>query len=111
MSATMARRITNRLDTLTGVGVTPADALALKTFADELDVLNAEQEELKAKLKTKTDELNAKLLKPRREIQALKQTHQKLPRRRNIGSLLALPPSGNLPRRCRLVNLEIGPIC
>ncbi len=58
----MASGITNRLDTLTSVGVTTADALALKTFADELDLLNAEQEELKAKLKTKTDELNAKLL-------------------------------------------------
>lgn len=58
----MASGINNRLDTLTGVGVTAADAVALKTFADELDVLNAEQEELKAKLKTKTDELNAKLL-------------------------------------------------
>jgi len=58
----MASGITNRLDTLTGVGVTTADALALKTYADELDVLNAEQEELKAKLRTKTDELNAKLL-------------------------------------------------
>ena len=58
----MASGITNRLDTLTGVGVTAADAVALKTFADELDALNAEQEELKARLKTKTDELNAKLL-------------------------------------------------
>jgi len=59
---TMASGITNRLDTLTGVGVTATDAVTLKTFADELDALNAEQEELKARLKTKTDELNAKLL-------------------------------------------------
>jgi len=58
----MASGITNRLDTLTGVGVTATDAVTLKTFADELDALNAEQEELKARLKTKTDELNAKLL-------------------------------------------------
>lgn len=58
---TMASGITTRLDSLSGVGISAADATAMNTFADELDVLNAEQEELKARLKTKTEELNAKM--------------------------------------------------
>ncbi|MCB8920829.1 MAG: membrane-binding protein [Ardenticatenaceae bacterium] len=58
---TMAGGITTRLDTLTGIGITAADAAEMTAFADELDKLNSEQEELKAQLKTKTDELNAKM--------------------------------------------------
>ncbi|MBK8431506.1 MAG: hypothetical protein IPL28_09570 [Chloroflexi bacterium] len=58
---TMASGITTRLDDLTGSGVVPADSAALNAFADELDALNAEQEDLKAQLKTKTKELNDKL--------------------------------------------------
>lgn len=58
---TMASGITTRLASLSGVGVTAADATAMNTFADELDTLNAEQEDLKAKLKTKTEELEAKM--------------------------------------------------
>ena len=33
----------------------------METFADELDTLNSEQEDLKAQLKAKTDELNVKM--------------------------------------------------
>lgn len=58
---TMATGITTRLSSLTTVGITAADATAMSTYADELDTLNAQQEELKAQLRTKTDELNAKL--------------------------------------------------
>jgi hypothetical protein len=58
---TMASGITTRLASLSGVGITAADATALTTFANELDTLNAAQEELKAQLKSKTDELNTKL--------------------------------------------------
>lgn len=58
---TMASGITTRLPSLTGVGITAADATAMNTFASQLDVLNSQQEELKAQLKAKTDELNATL--------------------------------------------------
>ena len=58
---TMASGITTRLASLTGVGVTAADATAMNTFADELDALNAQQEELKSQLTTKTKELEAKM--------------------------------------------------
>ena len=58
---TMASGITTRLSSLTGVGITADDAVSVKALADELDALNAEQEELKAQLKAKTDELNAVL--------------------------------------------------
>jgi len=61
----VASGITTRLDTLTGVGITAVDATAMETLANELDALNSEQEELKAKLKTKTDELNAKMKEAR----------------------------------------------
>ena len=57
----MASGITSRLADLSGVGITAADAMAMDTFADDLDRLNSEQEELKALLKTKTEELNAKI--------------------------------------------------
>ncbi len=33
----------------------------MNTFADELDALNSAQEDLKAQLKSKTDDLNAKM--------------------------------------------------
>lgn len=56
---TMASGITTRLDSLTGVGVAAADATTMNAYADQLDRLNSEQEELKAKLKAKTEELNA----------------------------------------------------
>ncbi len=56
---TMASGIATRLSDLTGVSVTAADKAALEAFADVLDTLNSEQEELKAQLKTKTEELNA----------------------------------------------------
>ncbi len=62
---TMASGINTRLTTLTTVGITAADVTALTTFADDLDALNAQQEELKAQLKVKTDELNEKLAKAR----------------------------------------------
>ncbi|HRQ41356.1 MAG TPA: hypothetical protein PLD25_25840 [Chloroflexota bacterium] len=55
---TMASGITAQLPTLTGVGVTAADATTMNDFAEQLDALNAEQESLKAQLKLKTDELN-----------------------------------------------------
>lgn len=58
---TMASGITTRLDTLAGIGITATDAADMDTFAKELDELNSEQEELKAQLKTKTDELNEKM--------------------------------------------------
>ena len=57
---TMASGIATRLSDLTGVSVTAADKADLEAFADVLDTLNSEQEELKAQLKTKTEELNAK---------------------------------------------------
>ncbi|HRQ40797.1 MAG TPA: hypothetical protein PLD25_23025 [Chloroflexota bacterium] len=58
---TMASGITTRLASLSGVGIVAADATAMNTFADELDALNSQQEELKAQLKAKTDELNDKM--------------------------------------------------
>lgn len=58
---TMASGITSRITSLSGVGIAAADATAINTLADELDVLNSAQEELKAQLKTKTEQLNAKM--------------------------------------------------
>lgn len=58
---TTASGITNRLASLSNIGITAADATALTTYADELDVLNSQQEELKAQLKTKTEELYNKM--------------------------------------------------
>ena len=58
---TMASGITTRLDDLTSGGLVAADAAVLNAFADELDQINAEQEDLKAQLKTKTRELYAKI--------------------------------------------------
>jgi Tfp pilus assembly protein PilO len=57
----MASGITARLPSLTGVGIVAADATSLSGLADQLDTLNAQQEELKAQLKAKTDELNVVL--------------------------------------------------
>ena len=56
---TMASGITTRVASLSGVGITAADAIAMNAFADELDALNSAQEELKAQLKAKTDEMKA----------------------------------------------------
>jgi predicted nucleic acid-binding Zn-ribbon protein len=56
---TMSSGINTRIDTLSGVGITAADATTMSSYADQLDALNAEQEELKAQLKAKTDTLNA----------------------------------------------------
>lgn len=58
---TMASGITTRLTSLTEVSITAADATAMNTFADELDALNAQQEELKAQLKAKTEALDNKM--------------------------------------------------
>jgi cell shape-determining protein MreC len=55
---TMSSGITTRLESLSGVGITAADATAMSDYADQLDKLNAEQEELKAQLKAKTEALN-----------------------------------------------------
>lgn len=68
---TMASGITTRLASLTGVSIAAADATALTTFANELDALNAQQEELKAQLKAKTDELNVKMAEAREKHAAL----------------------------------------
>ena len=56
---TMSSGITTRLTSLSGVGITAADATAMSAYADQLDALNSQQEELKAQLKAKTDEMNA----------------------------------------------------
>lgn len=58
---TMASGITTRLDSLSGINIIAADAAAMNTFANELDTINSQQEELKAQLKAKTDELNTKM--------------------------------------------------
>lgn len=58
---TMASGITTRVTSLEGVGITALDAAKMDTYADELDALNSQQEELKAQLKAKTDELNTKM--------------------------------------------------
>lgn len=56
---TMSSGISTRIDTLSGVGITVTDATVMSGYADQLDALNAQQEELKAQLKAKTEELNA----------------------------------------------------
>ena len=58
---TMVDGVTTRLTDLDGSGVTAADAAELAALTDELAALNSAQEDLKALLKTKTQELNAKL--------------------------------------------------
>lgn len=58
----MASAINTHLVSLSGVGITVDDATAMTTFANELDALNAEQEQLKAQLKAKTEELNVKMV-------------------------------------------------
>ncbi len=55
----MASGINTRLDSLASVGVTADDVATMNNFADSLDQLNAEQEELKARLKAKTEQLYA----------------------------------------------------
>lgn len=62
---TMADGITTRLADLSGIGVTAADATAMDTYADDLDALNSEQENLKALLKTKTEEMEAMMKEAR----------------------------------------------
>jgi predicted nucleic acid-binding Zn-ribbon protein len=62
---TLASGITTRQDSLSGVGITADDALAMETFANNLDALNSEQEDLKAQLKAKTDELNVMMKEAR----------------------------------------------
>lgn len=59
---TMASGISNRLPSLTNIGITAADATDLATYADELDALNSQQEELKSQLKAKTAELYNKMV-------------------------------------------------
>lgn len=58
---TMASGITTRTADLVSVSIGAADAAALEAFANELDSINSEQEELKAQLKTKTAELNDRM--------------------------------------------------
>lgn len=58
---TTAGGIAKRLDDLDGSGVTADDAAVLNALAHELDRINAEQEELKAQLKSKTRELHDKI--------------------------------------------------
>ena len=60
---TMVGGVTSRLTDLDGSGVSAADAAELEALTDELAALNLEQEDLKAQLKTKTQELNDKLKK------------------------------------------------
>ncbi|MCA9960809.1 MAG: hypothetical protein R3E31_18070 [Chloroflexota bacterium] len=54
----MASGITTRLASLTAIGISVDDATAMKTYADQLDAINGQQEDLKAQLKAKTEELN-----------------------------------------------------
>lgn len=55
---TMSSGISTRLDAVAGVGITADDATTMSSYADQLDTLNAQQEELKAQLKAKTEALN-----------------------------------------------------
>jgi len=55
----MASGMNARLSSLSSVGVSVDDVTKMNDFADRLDQLNAEQEDLKAKLKAKTEELYA----------------------------------------------------
>lgn len=50
----MSAAITTRQASVSGVGITAADATALAAFATDLVAFDAEQEELKAQLKAKT---------------------------------------------------------
>lgn len=58
---TLASGITTRLAALAGIGIGAEDAAAMAAFADELDRLTAQQKDLKAQLKAKTEEINMKL--------------------------------------------------
>ena len=62
---TMAGGITTRVASLSGVGISAGDATEMISFADELDALNVQQEDLKAQLKSKTEELDAKMREAR----------------------------------------------
>ena len=53
--------ISKNLSTLSTVGMTEATTEAMKTMTDEAIALNDEQESLKAQLKMKTEELDAKM--------------------------------------------------
>lgn len=57
----MSDAITTRLTSVSGVGITATDATAMENYAKDLSQLNAEQEELKAQLRTKTVALEAKI--------------------------------------------------
>ena len=57
----MADGITTRLEGLTGVGISAEDAAAMRAFAAGLTALNAAQEDLKAQLKAKTEEVKVKM--------------------------------------------------
>ena len=56
----MAEGIKKRADVVSKVGLTEQSADEIKALADALDALNTEQEELKARLKTKTAEMGEK---------------------------------------------------
>ena len=56
----LAEGLKKRVDAVGKVGLTEARAEELTALVGEIEKLNAEQEELKARLKTKTAELAAK---------------------------------------------------
>lgn len=73
----MSDAITTRLTSVSGVGITAADATAMENFAKNLSQLNTEQEDLKAQLKTKTKALET-------EIAEAKAKHSDLSKRVKI---------------------------
>ncbi len=70
---TMASGITTRLGDLTIINISAADAAVMENLANELDKLKAEQEELRAQLKTKTDELQVKMREAKAKHSSLSQ--------------------------------------
>jgi hypothetical protein len=57
----MAGGITSRLTSLTSINIVADDAETLTNYATELEALNVAQEDLKAKLKAKTEEMDKKM--------------------------------------------------
>ena len=70
---TMASGITKRLSDLVEINIDAADAAVMESFANELDRIKAEQEELKAQLKAKTKELRVKLKEAKAKHSSLSQ--------------------------------------
>ena len=73
-SRLMAEALKKRLDVVKRVGITEEAADALEGKANALHSLNVEQEELKAKLKAKTAEIDA----AKKELTALLAENRKL---------------------------------